>query len=388
MRAARLAMPLLWLVVAGYCAYIGWAYVDGQRAAADGERPLYTDFVSTYAGSLLMRSAPPENVYRPRRMYEAEQAAARAVYDVPLSESQVRAVGFSPWMYPPTFLLMVVPLAYLPYLVALIAWTAVTALPYLDAMRGILRSRFALPAALAAPPVFFNAMYGQTGFLIGGLIALGLLHLRSLPLMAGMLIGLASVKPHFGLLIPLALAAGGHWRAFGAAAGTVIGLIVLSVLAFGDDPWFGFIGTVGFHMDGIGAGVYNWPVMTTVLSLLKLIGAPMAAAWAAQGAVSLAVALAVVGLWWRLRREPARDGLLYALLCTGTTLALPFAYAYDLVLLVPARPGCGLIWTPAGDGGGSGPGCWWPCWRCCRCACCRRLPASGWRWLARLSCSA
>ena len=31
------------------------------------------------------------------------------------------------------------------------------------------------------------------------------------------------------------------------------------------------------------------------------------------------------------------DGLLYALLCTGTTLALPFAYAYDLVLLVPAR---------------------------------------------------
>ena len=61
-----------------------------------------------------------------------------------------------------------------------------------------------------------------SGFLIGGLIALGLTLLSSRPWLAGLLIGLASVKPHFGVLIPLALVAGGYWRSFFSAALTVI----------------------------------------------------------------------------------------------------------------------------------------------------------------------
>lgn len=60
------------------------------------------------------------------------------------------------------------------------------AVPFLAAIRTIIRGPAALPFALFAG-----------------------------------LIGLASVKPHLGILIPLALIAGGYWRAFAAAPLTV-----------------------------------------------------------------------------------------------------------------------------------------------------------------------
>src|SRR5690606_42098322 len=42
------------------------------------------------------------------------------------------------------------------------------------------------------------------------------------PIAAGILIGLLTVKPHLGLLLPCCLLAGGHWRA--AASATVVTL--------------------------------------------------------------------------------------------------------------------------------------------------------------------
>ena len=46
----------------------------------------------------------------------------------------------------------------------------------------------------------------------------GLLLLDRRPVLAGILFGALCYKPHFGMLIPVALAASGRWRAFGAAA--------------------------------------------------------------------------------------------------------------------------------------------------------------------------
>jgi len=38
------------------------------------------------------------------------------------------------------------------------------------------------------------------------------------PVAAGLLFGLLCYKPHFGLLVPVALASGGYWRSFAAAS--------------------------------------------------------------------------------------------------------------------------------------------------------------------------
>lgn len=335
MKLRRLAITLLWLTVTGYVAFIAWSYADGYRSAARGEMPLYTDYTPTYAASLLVHEIPAAYLYVPRTMAQAGSFAAHAMYSG-ISEQQAHGVGFAPFMYPPTFILVIAPLAYLPYLPSYLLWLVMTAIPYLASIRIILRDRLAWLLALAAPPAFFNAMYGQTGFLTAGLIGLGLELLRSRPIWAGILIGMASVKPHFGILIPLALIAGAHWRAFTAATVTVFASIAASVIAFGDDPWFGFIGTVLFHLDGFGAGAYNLHAMTTVWSMLRMAGASMQSAWLAQIGSGILMAGIVVWAWRRGRRRPDTQGLQAALLCLAALLAVPMAYLYDLTLLVPA----------------------------------------------------
>lgn len=328
-------LAFLWLVVASYAGYIAWQFYQGYVRADNGEMPLYTDYTPTYAASLLAREIPAEFLYVQKAMSEAGQLAAHAMYGG-ISDRQAHGVGFAPFMYPPTFIPLIAPLAYFPYWLSWFLWLGVTAVPYLAAMRRLLPSPWGWPVALAAPPAFYNVVYGQTGFISGGLIALGLILLRRNPVWAGIFIGLASVKPHLGILLPLAFIAGGQWRAFAAAALTVIITMVVSVLAYGDDPWFAFIGTFLFHMDGFAHGAYNYKPMTTVLATLSMAGAPSGVAWASQYATSAMMAALVAWVWWRGRNRPDLLGLQGAVLCLATPLALPMAYLYDLVLLVPA----------------------------------------------------
>lgn len=318
----------------GYAVFIGMKIVDGYRDAARGDTPLFTDFTPTYAASIIARELPAEFIYLARTMNAAGKEAARRIYG-DLTDKQASVVGFAPWMYPPTFILLVIPLAYLPYLVAWGGWLGLTALPYLLTMRKILPA-LGLPLALAAPPAFFNAMFGQTGFLSAGLLGGGLLLLRSHPIWSGLLIGLASVKPHFGVLVPFALAAGGHWRSFGSAALTLMGAIALSVITLGDDPWFAFIGTSLFHLEAFSVGAFALPSMASAWSAARLAGFGQESAWVIQLGVSVMMLALVLGVWWRGRHDPGSLGLQASILLLATPLALPLVFLYDLVLVVPA----------------------------------------------------
>lgn len=327
-------LAFLWSIVAAYAGFIAWEHYQGHLRAERGEMPLYTDYTPTYAASLLLREIPAEYLYVQKAIIEGGRLAAHAMYPG-ISEKQAHGVGYPPFMYPPTFILLIAPLAYFPYWLSWFLWLGVTAVPYLVAMRRLLPGPLAWPVALAAPPVFYNVMYGQNGFLSAGLITLGMLLLRRHPLWAGILIGLASVKPHLGALIPLAFIAGGHWRAFAGAALTVIASIAASLLAFGDDPWFAFIGTFLFHMEGFAHGAYNYQPMTSILATLSLAGVPLARAWLVQYGVAALMATLVAWAWWRGRHHPELQGLQAAILCAATPLALPAVYLYDLVVLVP-----------------------------------------------------
>jgi alpha-1,2-mannosyltransferase len=334
-RRHRTLVAALWLVVAGYAALEAWNQVEGRRDAARGATPRYSDYTHTYGASVLAHEAAVEFLYLPRVMSQASRYAAHAMYPG-ISEEQARAVGFSPFMYPPTFIPIVATLAFFPYLLSWLLWLGVTAVPYLAAMRRILPGPLSWPAALAAPPVYYNVKYGQTGFLSAGLIGLGLHLLWRRPLWAGVLIGLASVKPNLGVLIPLALLAGGHWRAFVAATATALAMIAATLFAYGDEPWFAFIGTLSFHLEGFAHGAYNYTPMTTVLATLRLAGVPLDVAWLVQYASATLMAALVAWTWWRGRKRADLAGLQAAVLCLATPLALPSAYLYDLVLLVPA----------------------------------------------------
>lgn len=329
-------LPLLgWLIFVGYLCVVGYYYVDAYRSAGRGESPMFTDFTPIFAASLQLRAEPPVTLYMPRPRYAYELQAAQAAYGNQLSPAQAREVGFSAWMHPPIFMLFCLPLAFFPYLPAFLLWAVATALPYVLVIGRIISRRGAAAFALAAPPVFYNLIYGQTGFLSAGFIGLGLLHLAQRPVLAGVFIGLASFKPHFGVLLPVALLAGRHWRAFGSATATVLALLVLTLFLFGDDPWFAFIGMTTVYVEGFDAAAYDWRSMVTVMSTFLLAGASINAAWQAQYLVAAAALAAVVWAWWR-RDDERQLRLQSAIVCSATVLALPMAYLYDAVLLVPA----------------------------------------------------
>ena len=171
-------------------------------------RPTSTDFVSFYAAGGLADVGTPQLAYDQTAHYAAEERAAQP------------GIVYNFFFYPPTFLLLCSSLARLPYLLAFAAFEAVTLGLYLIVIRRILgeHGSAVFVLILAFPPVLWTIGLGQNGFLTAGLLGLATLLVDRRPLAAGFLFGALCCKPHFALLVPVALAAGGRWRALAAAA--------------------------------------------------------------------------------------------------------------------------------------------------------------------------
>lgn len=295
-------------------------------------RPLGTDFSNVYAAGRSVLDGHPEAAFDPPAQYAREQAIFGP------------ATQFYGWHYPPFFLGPAAALALMPYALALALWQGVTLVLYLVSIRAILASFSPSPLrggignlwlllALAFPAVFINLGHGQNGFLTAAVLTAGLLTLDRRPLLAGILFGCLAYKPQFGLLIPLVLAASGRWRSFVAAAATVALLALAATLAFGPQVWSAFFASTGFTRAVVlEAGDTGWHKIQSVFAWVRMWGGPVALAYAAQGAVSLAIAAVLAWLW----RSDAAAALKYAALLIGTVLATPYSLDYDLMLLAPA----------------------------------------------------
>jgi alpha-1,2-mannosyltransferase len=315
-------------LLAGFAVAILWIITTAHGLSDYAGRPLGTDFSSFHtAGRLALEGRNP---FDQAALYRAEQSAFG------------NATRYYSFAYPPIFLLPAAALAMLPYATALALWLALTFGFYLAAMAA-LRARFDIASdaerrlfllvAVAFPGVFVNLSHGQNGFLAAGLMTIGLALLDGRPLAAGLCFGLLAFKPQLGILIPFALAAGGRWKTFAAAAATVAVLMLASVMAFGIESWRGFLGAMAFSRqavldhDGVG-----YAKMISVFAAARLWHAPLALSYGLQALVGAAVILLTVRLW----RSAADLRLKGAALCLGTLLVTPFALDYDLMLLAPA----------------------------------------------------
>src|SRR5690606_9608280 len=139
-------------------------------------------------------------------------------------------IAYIYFYYPPVFLLVCAVLGLLPYLPAFYLFQALTLPAYLLVARRTLRETgwAGWVLALAAPAAYWNFGLGQNGFLTAALFGGALLLVDRRPVLAGVLFGLICYKPHFGLLIPVALAASGNWRAFAGATASVLAVAALS----------------------------------------------------------------------------------------------------------------------------------------------------------------
>jgi hypothetical protein len=252
--------------------------------------------------------------------------------------------AYTAFFYPPLFLPFCYQLGYLHYFPALAAWLLITGAVFVLAVRlwaGKLGLDLPLwTAAAAFPAVLITITHGQTSFLAASFLAVGALRVSDRPWLAGILFGLAAIKPQFGLLVPLVLLLTGEWRVIVAAAATVALLALAAAIAFGPETWPNWLAAGGAAQTAMAGGIVPYAKMQSLFAAARLLGAPLGIAYALQAVLTLAVAGAVAWASWRRRYDPG----LGALMLTGALLATPFVLDYDMVLL--AFP---LIYLAAGS---------------------------------------
>ncbi len=324
MNAARL-LACAWAALVCQLAALAFVVLGTHGLIVTLERPCTTDFVSFFAAGRLADGAEPALVYDPALHYLTEQAATAP------------GIAYVHFFYPPVFLLICGLLAHLPYMAAFLLFEALTTGCLLIVLRLIVGGgmrHWWLPV-LSFSPLLWNIGIGQNACLTASLFGCGTLLLQHRrPIAAGLLLSCLLFKPHTGLLVPVALAASGNWRAFVAAGCGICGLALVSTVCFGPDAWRSFAGTVMRAQSDFGAGqVVPFTATASVYGAARMIGIPSAIAYGIEAVMALLVVSAVV---WSWRRPDDGSGARFAMLASGTLLIMPIVLFYDTVLLLVA----------------------------------------------------
>ncbi|HWB48546.1 MAG TPA: glycosyltransferase family 87 protein [Stellaceae bacterium] len=323
-RRLRLYVTILLVLELAVFAFIV-AGTHGWIVPLDG--PNTTDFVSFYAAGKLADAGTPALAYDLTRHLAAEEAVVG------------RGIQYQYFNYPPVYQALFALVAHLPYLTAFIAFQTATLLLFLFVARRILDDvgTTAVIALLAFPAVWWNFGLGQNAFLTAALFGAGTLLLDRRQGLAGLCFGALCYKPHFALLVPLALGFGGYWRAFVAAGCTAAALVLGSLALFGWQTWQAFIATAGASHSMYESGRILFGGFVSPFGAMRLMGAGVATAYVVQAIVAVIAAVVVAIVWRRRLPAPVRN----AVLASATLVAIPLSLLYDMML--GAVAGCWLL---------------------------------------------
>lgn len=297
--------------------YVVWLALSLPSLVDPRGKPFGYDFMAYWSAAKLALAGRPEIAF--------DEAAISAVQHAAVPSLPV--IVF-PWHYPPTFLLPVAPLGLLPYAAALALFVLGTAVLWAALVGRVVPNRGAWIVAAAAPAGLINLLDGQNAFLTAALAGFALLWLDRRPIVAGVLIGLLAIKPHLAVLFPLALLAEGRWRTIAAAGVTVLALVAASIVAFGWETWAAFLHHLPITQAMAEHGAVPWGMMPSGYVFALSLGAPVAAAWALQGA---GAALAAGCVWRTWRNRAVGFEAKAATLIAGSLLVSPYLFYYDLL---------------------------------------------------------
>lgn len=315
-RIVAITAPALLVI---HIATLVWALIDPGTPASVADK----DFANYWMAGQLIREGRVMDLFGPHPAYFAHLTDAFGA-DFPWHN----------WSYPPHYLLLVWPLGFFTYEVAMVVFLAATGGLFLIVLRILAREAGPMVWVAAGPFVAHNFWVAQNGY-ISASLGLGALALRERrPVLAGILLGFLTVKPQLGLLFPFLLVAERRWSMIASAALTTVALVAASVAVFGVEAWEGYFdevvpyqayvmraleGTFLAMMPAFYGALRNWTVTPDVALTLHLL-------------VAVPVALVTIVAFFRVADARYRT----ALLVLGTFVVTPYALSYDLGLLVPA----------------------------------------------------
>lgn len=321
--------PLLVVILTGGIMLAGWTAI-----ARDGVPVLEVDFRVFWAAARLALEGAPGDAFE----------AAR------LSEIHGITGDYMPWLYPPALLAAMLPFGALDFAPAWALFGLVSLAAALAAFRPLCAGIVPLWLGISIAPAFLPALIlGQVGVLwlaglVGALAALA----RGRAALAGILIGLLTFKPQLGLLIPVALIAGGHWRTVVWATGTALAVAILPTLWTGVSYWPSLAEAVSLHAGIVEANIAERPHMVGIYATLAQFGVAPGLALRLHWAAALALALFVALVW---RSRALGPDLKAAALLAAIPLATPYLWHAEAGFAV----GAALFLLRAGAIG-TGPG--------------------------------
>jgi alpha-1,2-mannosyltransferase len=204
------------------------------------------------------------------------------------------------WIYPPMVLPLGAVFSFLPVWAGFLLWSFGTLAAMLWLLRLAGLGWGAVALGVACPAEGLSLIYGQYGGIIGCLGFAGLVLAARRPVAAGVMLGLVTLKPQTGFLVPLAWLAARRWRAI-AVAGAVFGVVaLLPVIWFGLPSWAWFLRRSGGMAAALVQAKFGQGYQltgTSVFWMLRSFGLGLRAAYAGQLAAALGAAALVVRLW-------------------------------------------------------------------------------------------
>jgi hypothetical protein len=258
------------------------------------------------------------------------------------------------WSYPPSFLLLLYPLGFLPPVAAVFLFDIMSLAVLAFALESTSffqkRSSSLLPL-LFCPAALENLADSQNGALISALLIAGLKLEAENALLAGVLLGLLSVKPQIALLVPVYLLARRNFRALAAAAAAALALAGAALACFGAAAWQGFFQAVAPAMSAGLVYMTHTPhpgpqaMMMSVFNLARECGAPVKISYAVQ----LVAAVVAMGLTWRAARMGPEFRIAAVLLLSA--VATPYLWCYDMIFTAYAAVLLAPVALERGRGG-------------------------------------
>jgi Glycosyltransferase family 87 len=257
----------------------------------------------------------------------------------------------SPYLYPPALVVLLAPMALLPYLVAYLTWMVVTCVILVAAMYELEKYARLTPrqafiarfAALASLPVLDCLMLGQLGVLLLGSAVLAFTCLRRQHQMAaGLALSVAVLKPQYCLPLVLLLIFRRQWTAMVAFAVSAAVLLLFPLPLLGSGiyrsylhagavvtGWQGQTKNIFYDHMWINPATYapdsNHSISGFAQALLPPFGA---------GALTVVLsALVLAAVAWTAWRSESVEGP-FAIAVLAGMLVSPHTLVYDLTLLL------------------------------------------------------
>ncbi len=303
------------LVLGVFAIWLGQGWFE---IATDGKTGFPIDFRVFWAAAKLAHMGEPLSAFSLDSLLDIHKV--------------VTEDDWMPWLYPPAFLAVLQPLGALSFPAAWLVFSLVSILAMVLAVRPLSEGIVPVWFAFALPPaVLPNLFMGQTAALwMAGLIAALAALKNDRQVLAGVFIGLLTLKPQLGILIPFALLASGAWRTILSASVTTIAISVLPTLLYGTDYWHELRNIMQLHAVVVREAIAGNNLMLSPYSTLASLGLPEPISLAVQWGIT-ALAAVLVTLTWRSPR--ICFDLRAATLTLAAMLSSPYLWFYESALI-------------------------------------------------------